>query len=254
MRDGVFSTRFSHTHQSSLTSAARKSSSSFGMMGDDFSTHGPPAAVQGFAGGDSFTAGQQVDGIHGRTNTSFTSSAGRGSSVDRSFTLARRAPSDGGTPHNTGTLPAGPLGPLGPLANGPVQVGAGLPPNGMPIAPAASAAAVAGDSKHGGGGNSHQQQHQPDQRQVSFSDAMPGRDASPFYRSAHQQQQQALMRLRCCNSEDEMVVPSAVSGNSWPDDAQAYTPAMKGSFDSYNQQQGGCPQSAGPMGMQALWC
>lgn len=254
MRDGVFSTRFSHTHQSSMTSAPRHSSSSFGMMGEDsYSMHGGRAVVPGLAGGDSFTAGQLVDGMHNRINTSFTSSAGRGSSGDRSFTLARRAPSDSGTPHHSGPLPVGSLGPLGPLANGPSKAGAGMSPNGMPAAAAAAAPTVAHDSKQGGG-ISHQQQHQPDQRQVSFSDAMPGRDASPFYRSAHQQQQQALMRLRCCNSEDEMVQPSGASGNSWPDDAQTFTPAsaMKGSFDSCNQP-GACAQFAGPTVMQALW-
>jgi hypothetical protein len=220
MRDGVFSTRFSHTHQSSVNGSAqvRNSSSSFGFMGEEsYSTHGQLAATA--LALDSFTAGQ-VDSVHSKINTSFSSSAGRASSAERSFTMPRQAPSEDGMPHNSGLLP-----------NGPSK---GMVPDPANAAASGAGGLMAGDSKHGGVSTHHQQ---PDQRQVSFSDAVPGRDSNPFARAQHPQQQQ-LLRLLHCNSDEQLVQPSGTSGTSWPDDAAAVTPAnlpFKGPFDTCMQ-------------------
>lgn len=205
MRDGVFSTRFSHTHQSSLTSAVRQSSSSFGLMGEE-----------------SFTAGQGLqDGVvqGGRMNASF-SSGGRNSTGggpgDRSFSLRM------GPPSEDDNNPSAQL-PLSPLPNGPSSKGG-------------AGGAAADTSKHSArGDNGQQQQHQPDQRQVSFSDtAGMSRDASPFYRTAQQQQQQVLQLLHC-NSEENLVQQSGISGNWTGVTRGGYAspaPAIKRSFDS----------------------
>jgi hypothetical protein len=196
MRADVASARFSHAHQS-LNSATQvqRSSSSFGFMGEDMSTHGE----LGTTALDSFTAGQRIN--------SFTSSAGRVSSAERSFTLPRNAPSDTGTPsHNAGGLAAAAGA---PMANGHGKGGPGLP--------IGSAGAAGTDAKPGNA--STHQQHHPDLRRVSFSDAVPGRDGTPFGQHGQQHPQQLqLLRLLRCNSDEQLVQPSGNSGNSWPDE------------------------------------
>lgn len=202
MRDDVASARFSHAHQS-LNSATQvqRSSSSFGFMGEDLSTHGELGAT----GLDSFTAGHKI-------NTSFSaSSAGRASSVERSFSLPRNAPpSDSGTPsHNASSLAAAAAAGA-PLANGHGKGGGPGLPGGS-----TGAAVATADAKLG----STHQQHQPDQRQVSFSDAVPGRDGTPSAQRGQQHPQQLqLLRLLRCNSDEQLVQPSGNSGNSWPDE------------------------------------
>lgn len=215
MRDGVFATRFSATQQSSINSGGVRSGS-FGLMGEEsYSTAGQmgPAGI----GLGSFTAGQQVDSVHSKINTSFTSSAGRASSGERpaSFTMPRTAPSEDALPRPSGTGP--------PAANGPSKG----------LVPAGSGAAGAG------GGDTRIQGYVPDQRQVSFSEAVQGHEqqASPFAQRVQHPQQQQLLRLLQYH-EEQQVQPSGNSGSSWPDDAAALTPAnvvMKGSFDGYNQ-------------------
>lgn len=232
MRDGVFSTRFSHTHQSSVNgSQVPNSGSDFGFMGEEsYSTHGQLAATA--LGVDSFTAGQ-VDSVHSKINASFSSSAGRASSAERSFTMPRQAPCENGMPNS----------------NGPSK---GVVPGPASTTAAGAAGLMAGDSKHGGL-STHQQQ--PDQRQVSFSDAVPGRDSNPFARAQHPQQQQ-LLRMLHCNSDEQLVQPSGNSGTSWPDDAAAITPAnvaIKGPFDSC-MQPGMCVHSVVPKSCHATMC
>jgi hypothetical protein len=228
MRDGVFSARFSHTHQSSMTSTAvRHSSSSFGLMGEELSEHGATTLAV-----DSFTGGHQGSSTPSKVNASFSSSVGRGSSAaDRSFTVGRRAVSE--------ELPAGNNPAVAPvpanLPNGLGKAGAGpaLGAAGSGVGGTAAAAPPVSDQKVASGSS----QHQPDHRQVSFSDAVPGRDAnSPSSKAVQHPQQQQLLRLLRCNSDEEMVQPSGNSGNSWPDDIAAASPAnatMNKSFQSY---------------------
>jgi hypothetical protein len=215
MRDGVFSTRFSATQQSSINSGGVRSGS-FGLMGEEsYSTHGQSVPVG--MGLGSFTAGQQVDSVHSKINTSFTSSAGRASSGERpaSFTMPRTAPSEDALPRQPGTAQ--------PAANGPSK-----------------GSALAGSGASGAaGGDTRAQGYVPDQRQVSFSEAVQGHEqqASPFARHVQHPQQQQLLRLLQYHDEQQ-VQPSGNSGSSWPDDAAALTPAnvvMKGSFDGYSQ-------------------
>lgn len=220
MRDGVFSARFSATQQSSINSTGVRSGS-FGLMGEDsYSGTGQlgPAGPGGL--GSSFTAGQQVDSMHSKINTSFTSSAGRASSGERpgSFSMPRTAPSEEGGAQ-AGAL-VRPAGARPPAANGPSKGAAWV-----------GAAGGGEGSRHGG--------QYPDQRQVSFSDAaLVGHDQpSPFTRLVQHPQQQQLLRMLHYNDE-QAVQPSGNSGSSWPDDAAALTPAnvaMKTSFDGYSQ-------------------
>jgi hypothetical protein len=116
------------------------------------------------------------------------------------------------------TLPNG-LGKAGPSpALGTAGSGVGAAASALPIS----------DQKMGSGTS---QQQQPDHRQVSFSNAIPGRDAnSPSSRAVqHQQQQQLLLLL-----DEQMVQPSGNSGNSWPDDcADASVANVNKSFQSY---------------------
>jgi hypothetical protein len=234
MRDGVFSARFSHTHQSSMTSTAvHHSSSSFGLMGEEMSDHGPLEATA--LALDSFTRGHQGDSTPSKITASFSSSVGRASSAaDRSFSVSRRAVSEE-LPAGSGpavgsvpvTLPNG-LGRFGPSP--------ALGTAGSGVGGAAASVPPVSDQKTASGTS---QQQQPDHRQVSFSDAIPGQDANSLSsKTAQHPQQQQLLRLLRCNSDEQMVQPSGNSGNSWPDDCAAASPAnvtIDKSFQSYTR-------------------
>lgn len=222
--------------------ASGDGSSVYGFIGEDGFDAARAAAEAG--GHGSFTGVLLQEGRQGRVNASFTSSGGRPSSGERSFTAQRAAAavnSDQNTPQpsapqamppastaadpsnsTTGAAAAGGSSSKAGAKGATGAAGAaGAGVSGASATLSAVADALAPFSKGSGGGTVaasalHHLRDQPDHRQVSFTDAATSRDNS----HGHQRVQQPLVRV---GSEEHMVQSSGHSGHSWelPDDLRS---------------------------------
>jgi hypothetical protein len=224
MRGGPLSGRFSSTQLSSyVTQGSRDDSSCYGILGQD--------GVEGTANASFTGLPRPVSSMGLGPDSSFSSGSAAGRNGSFSLQQQQQQPaaaaaslSEYATPLHSMVLPEVATGRGG---RGDAAAAATLSAAALVLAPYSKTA-------NGSGGSS---QHQPDQRQVSFTDALLDRDVNggACHNPGKQKQQQQQPLARASSELDHTVGSSGPSGRSWqaPDELPPPGPNTSGRKSSF---------------------